>query len=86
MEGNAMKAKQLLLALLCFGVLSTVTGCYVDPGPSAYSRYPDRSEYWRERRREERREEHARERAQEPSSNQGPQYGDYVRRQHEWAP
>jgi hypothetical protein len=78
-----MKAKQLLFALLCFGVLSTVTGCYVDPGPSAYSRYPDRREYWREQRREERREERARERAQEWSGNQAERYWGYLQRQHE---
>ena len=33
------KAKQLLFTLLCFGVLGTVTGCYVDPYCTSYSGY-----------------------------------------------
>ncbi len=28
-----MQGQHLLLTLLCFGVLSTVTGCYYDPSP-----------------------------------------------------
>ena len=52
-----MKAKQILLTLLCLGVLSTVTGCYIDPGPPPYG---ERSAYGRQRR-----EERARERAED---------------------
>ena len=60
-----MKAKKLLLTLLCLGVLSTVTGYYVDPGPPPRP-YNERSEYWRQRR-----EERARERAEERRYREG---------------
>jgi hypothetical protein len=73
-----MKGKQLLLTLLCLGVLGTVSGCYFDPPPSRPSSYgriePDRGGY--ERRSEEERE-YRRQRRQERAQERAYQQGDW---------